>query len=91
MRETLGTGTYSDRLERVLERVTDYEMLKKRITHIEDCRCWELKARCYVSKKRLFGRKCTKVHTQRDGIRFESIKKTFYFDPNQFLIWQMKG
>lgn len=79
-----------DRLSRVLSRVSDYGLLTSYVTKIQDCRCWSVRARCFLTKKLLFGKKCTKVTTVRDTTLTLRVEKTFYFDPNQYLIWKLK-
>ena len=92
MRETLGGGTSSNynRTKRVLRKLKYERLLRENTTKVTDCRCWTVDAQCYVTKKFLFGKKCTKVVVTINGIGSPTVKRTFYFDPKQYTLWLLR-
>lgn len=92
MREAVGAREDFERVARVLGAVQNKRLLCEHTTRVEDTRCWKFNAKCFATKKRLFGRKCTKVTTSIGNmVTAEYTEKNFYFIPNQYTLWQLKN
>jgi len=56
---------------------------------ITEGRCFNFNARCFVTDKRLFGRKCVKVKCFVSTMII-GYTTNYYFEPKQYTIWCLR-
>ena len=65
-------------------------MIKNRTVRVEEISiCFNIRAFCWDSGKRMFLKPVTVVHTQIDGPG-DPVKEKFYFEPKHYTLWLMK-
>jgi len=54
---------------------------------ITEGRCFNFNARCFVTDKRLFGRKCVKVECLITTAIHYNYLSNYYFEPRRYTLW----
>ena len=76
-------------IEDVSRRAFTEMQLRKEHTTAEEGRCYKIDARCHVSGRLLFGRKCVKVKCF-PGAHLGYFHFYSYFEPKQYVLWVLK-
>jgi len=54
-------------------------------------RCFNFNARCFVTDKRLFGRRCVKVKCLITTSIHYNYFSNYYFEPKQYTLWCLRN
>jgi len=71
------------------EEIADWMIRERRVRSEEKPVCFNFRAFCWASGKRLFLKPVTVVHTKIDGPG-DPVREKFYFSPKHYTLWLMK-